>query len=224
MRWWILTVSHSSSLSRRSVSARRGGRCTFVVWIGKASWPTTLDAAAERPGAPPAPVSGAACACPAVVTGSSLADDCRLLTAASDLGRATASAATADPDLGKGIAGILTDASHRALSCAFEALHRRRRLWRLARDRAQPSYSKPIFRSTRYSTISPPETSAVDFTTSIVRMFRTVLLAVATACRAASLHERGLVPTISRMMMTPIAGLLRKGCRRRQGVAGRAQV
>jgi len=28
--------------------------------------------------------------------------------------------------------------------------------------------------------------------------------AVATAWRAASLHERGLVPTISRMMITPI--------------------
>jgi hypothetical protein len=28
---------------------------------------------------------------------------------------------------------------------------------------------------------------------------------VATACRAASLHDRGLVPTISRMMITPIA-------------------
>ena len=36
-------------------------------------------------------------------------------------------------------------------------------------------------------------------------MFRTVRDAVATACRAASLHELGLVPTISRMMMTLIA-------------------
>src|SRR5436190_11165179 len=35
-------------------------------------------------------------------------------------------------------------------------------------------------------------------------MLRTVFEAVATAWRAASLHERGLVPTISRMMMTPI--------------------
>src|SRR5450756_2178096 len=70
-----------------------------------------------------------------------------------------------------------------------------------------PSYSKPILRSTRYSTISPFSTPAVDLTTSIVRMFRTVRDAVATACRAASLHEVGLVPTISRMMITPIRAL-----------------
>ena len=44
---------------------------------------------------------------------------------------------------------------------------------------------------------------AVDFTTSIVRMLRTVFDAVATAWRAASDHDRGLVPTISRMMITP---------------------
>src|SRR5450756_33321 len=68
-----------------------------------------------------------------------------------------------------------------------------------------PSYSKPILRSTRYSTISPFSTPAVDLTTSIVRMFRTVRDAVATACRAASLHDFGLVPTISRMMITPIS-------------------
>ena len=47
--------------------------------------------------------------------------------------------------------------------------------------------------------------SAVDFTTSTVWMLRTVLDAVATAWRAASLHDCGLVPTISRMMMTPTA-------------------
>jgi hypothetical protein len=35
-------------------------------------------------------------------------------------------------------------------------------------------------------------------------MFRTVFEAVATAFRAASLQDRGLVPTISRMMMTPM--------------------
>jgi hypothetical protein len=35
-------------------------------------------------------------------------------------------------------------------------------------------------------------------------MFRTVFDAVATACRAASLQDRGLVPTISRMMITPM--------------------
>jgi hypothetical protein len=34
-------------------------------------------------------------------------------------------------------------------------------------------------------------------------MLRTVFEAVATAWRAASLQDRGLVPTISRMMMTP---------------------
>jgi hypothetical protein len=39
-------------------------------------------------------------------------------------------------------------------------------------------------------------------------MFRTVLDAVETACRAASLHDFGLVPTISRMMITPIGSLL----------------
>src|SRR5437870_11249566 len=70
--------------------------------------------------------------------------------------------------------------------------------------RYQPSYSNPIFRSTRYSTISLSVTCAVDFTTSTVVMLRTVFEAVATAWRAASLHDRGLVPTISRMMMTPI--------------------
>jgi hypothetical protein len=35
-------------------------------------------------------------------------------------------------------------------------------------------------------------------------MFRTVFEAVSTARRAASLHEFGLRPTISRMMMTPM--------------------
>src|SRR5678815_381096 len=69
-----------------------------------------------------------------------------------------------------------------------------------AQFRGQPSYSKPILRSTWYSTISPPSTTADDFTTSIVLMFRTVREAVATAWRAASDHDFGLVPTISRMM------------------------
>ncbi len=68
-----------------------------------------------------------------------------------------------------------------------------------------PSYSKPILSSTRYSTISPFSTTAVDSTTSTVLMFRTVRDAVATARRAASLQEVGLVPTISRMMITPIS-------------------
>ena len=49
---------------------------------------------------------------------------------------------------------------------------------------------------------------ALDFTTSTVWMLRTVFDAVATAWRAASLHDRGLVPTISRMMMTPTVHLL----------------
>jgi len=44
----------------------------------------------------------------------------------------------------------------------------------------QPSYSKPILTSTRYSTISPSATMAVDFTTSTVWMLRTVREAVAT--------------------------------------------
>ena len=39
---------------------------------------------------------------------------------------------------------------------------------------AGPSYSKPIFSSTWYSTISPSWTTAVDFTTSTVWMLRTV--------------------------------------------------
>jgi hypothetical protein len=39
-------------------------------------------------------------------------------------------------------------------------------------------------------------------------MLRTVRDAVATAWRAASLHDFGLVPTISRMMMTPATALL----------------
>ena len=85
---------------------------------------------------------------------------------------------------------------------------------RLLRGRAlrrsrtdQPSYSKPILTSTRYSTISPSRTSAVDFTTSTVWMLRTVFDAVSTARRAASLQEFGLRPTISRMMMTPMRSL-----------------
>src|SRR3954454_11187698 len=85
---------------------------------------------------------------------------------------------------------IMARAAHLPISCDFEA--------------AQPSYSKPILTSTRYSTISPSSTVAHDFTTSTVWMFLTVFDAVVTAWRAASLHERGLVPTISRMMMTPI--------------------
>jgi hypothetical protein len=64
-----------------------------------------------------------------------------------------------------------------------------------------------ILSSTRYSVISPFSTVAVDFTTSTERMLRTVWAAVATAWRAASDYERGLVPTISRMMRTPIGGL-----------------
>src|SRR4026209_1356689 len=70
-----------------------------------------------------------------------------------------------------------------------------------------PSYSKPILSSTWYATISPSWTTAVDFTTSTVWMLRTVFDAVATARRAASLHDLGLVPTISRMMITPIGDL-----------------
>src|SRR4051794_24054952 len=85
---------------------------------------------------------------------------------------------------------MMLGVAHRAISC--DALR-------------QPSYSKPILTSTRYSTISPSRTTAVDFTTSTVCMLRTVFDAVATACRAASLHDLGLVPTISRMMMTPTA-------------------
>ena len=50
-----------------------------------------------------------------------------------------------------------------------------------AEDADQPSYSKPILRSTRYSTIWLSSTIAVDFTTSTVLMLRTVLEAVATA-------------------------------------------
>jgi hypothetical protein len=48
-------------------------------------------------------------------------------------------------------------------------------------------------------------TMALDFTTSTVLMLRTVREAVATAWRAASLHDFGLVPTISLMMITPIS-------------------
>jgi hypothetical protein len=50
-----------------------------------------------------------------------------------------------------------------------------------AGSRRQPSYSKPILTSTRYSTISPSATTALDFTTSTVWMLRTVFEAVATA-------------------------------------------
>jgi hypothetical protein len=39
-------------------------------------------------------------------------------------------------------------------------------------------------------------------------MFRTVRAAVRTACRAASLQDWGLVPTISRMMITPMLHLI----------------
>ena len=60
--------------------------------------------------------------------------------------------------------------------------------------RAQPSYSNPILSSTWYSTISPSSIRAVDFTTSIVRMLRTVFEAVATAWRAASRPRLGARP------------------------------
>ncbi len=72
-----------------------------------------------------------------------------------------------------------------------------------ARAGYQPSYSKPILSWTSYWTISPSSIWAVDFTTSMERMLRTVFEAVATAWRAASLQDRGLVPTISLMMITP---------------------
>jgi hypothetical protein len=65
------------------------------------------------------------------------------------------------------------------------------------------SYSKMILSSTRDSVIAPVSTVAVDFTTSTERMLQTVWAAVATAWRAASDHEPGLVPTISRMMWSP---------------------
>src|SRR6478672_13800784 len=91
-----------------------------------------------------------------------------------------------------GMRTILAPDPHPPISCDWGAV-----------PRAQPSYSKPILTSTRYSTISPSATIAVDFTTSTVWMLRTVRDAVATAWRAASLHDRGLVPTISLMMMTP---------------------
>src|SRR3990172_8296026 len=68
-----------------------------------------------------------------------------------------------------------------------------------------PSYSKCSLSSTRYSTTSPFSTRAEVLTTSTSRMLRTVRAAVATAMRAASLHDLGLVPTSSRMMTTPIS-------------------
>src|ERR671910_2398976 len=93
--------------------------------------------------------------------------------------------------------------------------------WRARLNRrlaaSQPSYSKPILTSTRYSTISPSVTTALDFTTSTVWMLRTVFDAVATAWRAASLHDRGLVPTISRMMITPTVHLPGNSCRSASG-------
>ena len=92
---------------------------------------------------------------------------------------------------------------------------RRRRL--AAIRLRQPSYSKPILTSTRYSTISPSSTTALDFTTSTVWMLRTVFEAVATAYAAASLHDCGLVPTISRMMMTPTVAPLLARPRRQRG-------
>src|SRR5215203_1269918 len=76
--------------------------------------------------------------------------------------------------LGDAIRGRMPRVAHRGL------------IWRWQRDpRAgggpQPSYSNPILSSTWYSTISPSSIFAVDFTTSIVRMLRTVFDAVATA-------------------------------------------
>src|SRR6476661_6091172 len=101
-----------------------------------------------------------------------------------------------------GIVGIFVSAAHPRITGLWMGCGK-------AGRPDQPSYSKPILRSTRYSTISPSSTTAVDFTTSIVLMLRTVRAAVATAWRAASLHDLGLVPTISRMMITLTSDLLR---------------
>src|SRR5207302_10517446 len=102
-----------------------------------------------------------------------------------------------------GHAGHLGDAGSPADYGPVDGLWTARRV--VSRGPLQPSYSNPILRSTRYSTISPSSTIALDFTTSTVLMLRTVRDAVATAWRAASLHDFGLVPTISRTMITPIS-------------------
>jgi hypothetical protein len=60
------------------------------------------------------------------------------------------------PDEGRlGIVGIFVSAAHPPIT----------ERWIGCGKVAQPSYSKPILRSTRYSTISPSSTTAVDFTT-----------------------------------------------------------
>jgi len=73
-----------------------------------------------------------------------------------------------------------------------------------ASPRVYSSYSKPSLIWTLYSTISPPSTRAVDWITSTVRMFRTVLLARGHGLTGRVAHECALVPTISLTMITPI--------------------
>ena len=98
---------------------------------------------------------------------------------------------------GPDMAAIMAGFAHPSISCDP------------GRRRCPPTRLAVVFEADLdldpYSTISPSSTIAHDLTTSTVWMLRTVFDAVATAWRAASLHERGLVPTMSRMMMTPTA-------------------
>src|SRR6266542_4102914 len=78
--------------------------------------------------------------------------------------------------LGRAMGAMVLAGAHLRISCArTQPSPARVPLIGPASVAVQPSYSNPILSSTRYSTISPSATLAVDFTTSIVRMLRTVL-------------------------------------------------
>src|SRR5215218_9291517 len=191
--------SQSLSRGRDRISARRSGGCTFAPVIGKGyddispAPRLALDQGASDPVEPGSPADArcAARADPGSATGGG----------GGSRGTDGSTAETVRPS-GRGRARLgmrrrMPRPAHRALICSSTDTGPR-----------QPSYSNPILSSTWYSTISPSSIFAVDFTTSIVRMLRTVFEAVATAWRAASDHDRGLDPTISRMMITPTHVLL----------------
>src|SRR4029079_10239239 len=172
-----MTDTQASSRSRARMSSRSGGAWTLLSWTGYSVASVVV--------APLTTIRGRRCFVPSVrgtagagrpeagATGSS--------GGAGDL-EASRDGAAAPAEGRLGIVGIFVSAAHPRITGLWMGCGK-------SGGRDQPSYSKPILRSTRYSTISPSSTTALDFTTSTVLMLRTVRAAVVTAWRAASLHD-----------------------------------
>ena len=213
--------SHEFRRSRDRVSPRGGGQWTFAGWIGRGF--IANPAATCRDPTSPGPTATSPCPIrPAFAVGvdPALVRWAEPLLAADDtaarVGDGAQDDASAPGARSGGAGGRWRSESLGGRHAGHGAGGRSTRAYadpRL-RDRRRRAVGAPglvleaKLRWTWYSTICPSSIRAVDFTTSIVRMLRTVRDAVATAWRAASLHEFGLVPTISRTMITPTSLLL----------------